>query len=429
MVQSASIEDGISRQQQLVRCAKVEYRLVVVGYNLHCSPLKVPFEDPDIQSESPRVPLPPPIIPETEDSTPSPVSETSSGYISNSISTATLSDVYTLSWDLPPPCSRKIDGFEALPDTEEESLVADPQPLSRESLLVWEKGAEERKPSRAGAAAPDPTSSSQEANLCTTSQLRLQEPPPQTEHEPDSDTKENQTDQINTPQEAAKEETSQAQGHDLHAADETDRLSQEEVPQTQPGQDQTPFGGAQDPTLNQIGEDPQVLILTPASSGEQVYLDGARTQTTPGVPNSDCIPGLAPANDEAPADASRNAPAAAAQSSVQPSKPSPSGTNPFKIQKVKSSDLKSFQPILGTDETASPQVDHANSLGVPLENLEIISDCEEGDTAAAVLPDWLKEGEFVTVGGNKSGTVRYVGPTDFAEGTWVGVELEAPAGE
>lgn len=403
---------------------------MVVCYNLHCFPLKDPVEDvsPDIQSESPRVPLPPPIIPETEDS--SPVSETSSGYISNSISTATLSDVYTLSWDLPPACSRKIDGFEALPDTEEESLVADPQPLSRESLLVWEKGAEERKPSTPDAAAPDPTSSSEEANLCTTSQLSLQEPPPQTELEPDSNTKENQTDQINTPQEAVKEETSQTQGHDLHATDETDQLSQEDVPQTQPGQDQTTFGGAQDPTLNRMREDPQVLILTPASSGEQVYLDVAQIQTTPGVPNSDCIPGLAPANDEAPADAPRNAPAAVAQSSVEPSKPNPSGTNPFKIQKVKSSDLKSFQPILGTDEAASPQVDYGNSLRVPLESLEIISDSEEGDTAAAtVLPDWLKEGEFVTVGGNKSGTVRYVGPTDFAQGTWVGVELEAPAGE
>ncbi|CAF89402.1 unnamed protein product, partial [Tetraodon nigroviridis] len=82
-----------------------------------------------------RVPLPPPIIPETEDSTPSPVSETSSGYISTSISMATLSDVYTLSWDLPPLAGRRMDSFE----TEEE-----PPPLSRESLLAWEEAAEEK---------------------------------------------------------------------------------------------------------------------------------------------------------------------------------------------------------------------------------------------------------------------------------------------
>uniref|UniRef100_A0A674NYK7 Kinesin family member 13B n=1 Tax=Takifugu rubripes TaxID=31033 RepID=A0A674NYK7_TAKRU len=185
-------------------------------------------------------PLPPPIIRETEDSTSSPVSETSSGYISNSISTVTLSDVYTLSWDLPPLAGRRSD---------------DSHPRQ-----------EEAPPSRA-------------------------------------------------------------------------------------------------------------------------------------------------------------------QSSAEPSNPNPSGANPFRIQKVKSSDLKSFQPIIGTAESAGPQVDPTNSLAVPLESLEIISDSEEGDAAAAVLPDWLKEGEFVTVGGNKSGTVRYVGPADFAKGTWVGVELEVPAGK
>ena len=70
------------------------------------------------------MPLPPPIIPETEDSTPSPVSETSSGYISTSISTTTLADVYTLSWDLPAPSSGRADGFEAVPDEEEEDNKA-----------------------------------------------------------------------------------------------------------------------------------------------------------------------------------------------------------------------------------------------------------------------------------------------------------------
>uniref|UniRef100_M3ZHX7 Kinesin family member 13B n=1 Tax=Xiphophorus maculatus TaxID=8083 RepID=M3ZHX7_XIPMA len=95
----------------------------------------------------------------------------------------------------------------------------------------------------------------------------------------------------------------------------------------------------------------------------------------------------------------------AATGAAQPSKSSSSAVNPFKIQKVKSSDLKSFQQIVGEEG-------------------------EEGDEVASdVLPDWLKEGEFVSVGTNKSGTVRYVGPTDFAEGTWVGVELEVPAGK
>ncbi|XP_061603004.1 kinesin-like protein KIF13B isoform X2 [Cololabis saira] len=46
-----------------------------------------------------------------------------------------------------------------------------------------------------------------------------------------------------------------------------------------------------------------------------------------------------------------------------------------------------------------------------------------------VLPDWLVDGAAVTVGGSKAGTVRYVGPTQFAEGLWVGVELDSPVGK
>uniref|UniRef100_A0A8C3AL34 Kinesin family member 13B n=1 Tax=Cyclopterus lumpus TaxID=8103 RepID=A0A8C3AL34_CYCLU len=240
-------EDG--REQTAVRHQQVH------SFSQLCS---VPIEEiipPGFQTEGPRsVPLPSPIIPETEESTPSPVSEASSGYVSTSISTVTLSDVYTLSWDLPvSPGSRTSEELE--PEVE---------------LSAREK------------ATSAPAS-----------------PPPR----------------------------------------------------------------------------------------------------------------------------------------VQTLKPDASVANPFKIQKVKSADLKSFQRIVGEDEEAKPaEADRASSLGedlnlsMPLENLEIISDSEEGD-AAAVLPDWLKEGEFVTVGNNKSGTVRYVGPADFAEGTWVGVELEVPAGK
>uniref|UniRef100_A0AAX7SKQ3 Kinesin family member 13Bb n=1 Tax=Astatotilapia calliptera TaxID=8154 RepID=A0AAX7SKQ3_ASTCA len=126
-----------------------------------------------------------------------------------------------------------------------------------------------------------------------------------------------------------------------------------------------------------------------------------------------------------------------AKGPISSPKSGPSVANPFKIQKVKSSDLKSFLQILSEEEHDTPTLVNQPSscgtgpnLSVPKESLEIISDTEDGDTAAsAVLPEWLKEGEFVSVGANKSGTVRYLGPTDFAEGTWVGVELEVPAGK
>uniref|UniRef100_A0A3Q1AN24 Kinesin family member 13Bb n=1 Tax=Amphiprion ocellaris TaxID=80972 RepID=A0A3Q1AN24_AMPOC len=259
------------------------------------------------------VPLPPPIIPETEDSTPSPVSEASSGYMSTSISTATLSEVYTLSWDLPPSLSSRADGFEA---------------TQRSSPLYI------ASQSNTG---PEP--------------LHVDQSEPQ---------------------------------ESLLGLDEQMEQSASEA------------------------SDPNVASIQPSSSAtddvQQVALSEAPAKAVAGPPVD-----------------------------AQDSKSVSSVANPFKIQKVMSSDLKSFQQILGEEEGS---LGRASSLGtglnlsVPMESLEIISDTEEGDAAvSAVLPDWLKEGEFVTVGANKSGTVRYLGPTDFAEGTWVGVELEVPAGK
>ncbi|KAK2853485.1 hypothetical protein Q5P01_006146 [Channa striata] len=62
------------------------------------------------------------------------------------------------------------------------------------------------------------------------------------------------------------------------------------------------------------------------------------------------------------------------------------------------------------------------------ERLEILVDDEECNHDNA-LPEWLTEGAYVTVGSNKAGTVRYVGVTQFAEGVWVGVELDTPVGK
>uniref|UniRef100_A0A8D0D5Y4 Kinesin family member 13B n=1 Tax=Sander lucioperca TaxID=283035 RepID=A0A8D0D5Y4_SANLU len=250
---AASTEDGQSADSEAA-IEKYLRSVLAVENILTLDRLRqVPIEEiipPDLQTESPRsVPLPPPYIPETEESTHSPVSDASSGYMSTCISTATLSDVYTLSWDLPPSSGSRSDGFEMVPDEEEED---------------------------------------------------------------------NKVAQSDTYPEAFP------------------------VDQSEPQE--------------------SLLVLDDETAEE-------RTDSPPSKQDD--------------------------------------------IQKVKSSDLRSFQRIVGKEE------------GKPA---QMISDSEEGD-ATAVLPDWLKEGEFVTVGNNKNGTVRYVGPTDFAEGTWVGVELEVPAGK
>nr|XP_048277749.1 kinesin-like protein KIF13B isoform X1 [Myodes glareolus] len=109
---------------------------------------------------------------------------------------------------------------------------------------------------------------------------------------------------------------------------------------------------------------------------------------------------------------------------------SPVPTSPFRIRKVRTSELKSFTGMLGgassgaeEDPLASEELSHAG--GQALGRLEVTSDSEE----ASEVPEWLREGEYVVVGTSKTGIVRYIGPTDFQEGTWIGVELDLPSGK
>ncbi|XP_064267629.1 kinesin-like protein KIF13B isoform X1 [Passer domesticus] len=124
---------------------------------------------------------------------------------------------------------------------------------------------------------------------------------------------------------------------------------------------------------------------------------------------------------------------------AHPDQPS-AAASPFKIQKVKTSELRSFTSMLGADPTSSLGTEEQqegekstssarglnhNGSETAEEKLEVISDSEDANE----IPEWLKEGEYVTVGTNKTGIVRYIGPTDFQEGTWVGVELDLPSGK
>lgn len=84
-----------------------------------------------------------------------------------------------------------------------------------------------------------------------------------------------------------------------------------------------------------------------------------------------------------------------------------------------------------TADLSSSDHKHVNSGGgggeEGFERLEIFVDDDER-SHDDMVPDWLTEGAHVTVGSNKAGTVRYVGTTQFAEGVWVGVELDTPVG-
>ncbi|XP_052009567.1 kinesin-like protein KIF13B isoform X2 [Xyrauchen texanus] len=106
---------------------------------------------------------------------------------------------------------------------------------------------------------------------------------------------------------------------------------------------------------------------------------------------------------------------------------STSTDNPFSLQKVRANELRSFTSILGQEQGDSggngttTQSRQTNSL----EKLEITSDEDVEPKELA----WLKVGGRVTVGTNKSGTVRYIGPTHFSEGIWVGVQLDTLSGK
>ncbi|KAM3930262.1 kinesin-like protein KIF13B isoform 1-T1 [Leptodactylus fuscus] len=114
--------------------------------------------------------------------------------------------------------------------------------------------------------------------------------------------------------------------------------------------------------------------------------------------------------------------------------------SPFKIQKVKTSELKSFTRMLGDDLGEPTSLGKVAATGSTLKGsqeklIDEVGSSEDPSEATSdseepqEVPEWLKEGEYVTVGTNKNGIVRYVGPADFQEGMWVGVELDLPAGK
>lgn len=297
---------------------------------------------------------PTPQAPEVQEGPPSPLSEASSGYFSHSVSSATLSDAFTLGLDGAAAASGQTPGsppltlFQATPETElplppvapaaDSDLPA--RPLSRSCLL-------------------SPVPAKQDAWSDSNASCDTKEPVFSEKEEAGAPPTPLPT---CTPQ---KESCSRQSGGEVSPA--TERLGRPEDREK------------------------------PASGSE---LDISKPQVPPDLLSL-----------------------------------SPAPASPFRIQKVRTSELKSFTRMLGGDPSCSSAAEEdllaSGALGdggaraPALGKLEVSSDSEE----ASEVPEWLKEGEYVTVGTNKMGIVRYIGPTDFQEGTWVGVELDLPSGK
>ncbi|KAM4528797.1 kinesin-like protein KIF13B isoform 2-T2 [Fundulus diaphanus] len=446
MVQSASVEEDMCKHQQ-----------------------PVPIEEicpADVQTEITRsVPLPPPIIPKTEESNFGSASNASSGYLSNQ-STARLSDVYTLSWDLPVPEEGEEDDpvaeefsadklglakEAAGPSTDQSSFKQKETPSESNfseqepnvSQLVDLKGKEE-----AAASTEAPLANQAKQNQDSTTDSTGLERSNSLENHTDSGAEQNKEYEQDVQQlDASGLQGSSTEHLDVTAADEhngepllTSKTQASDQQGESPAESAAPQNQDQDLALSDSSQDPAPNVTqTPASQPSEDSrlkdLPQEGSSPEPSDTNSTLIQPLATAEvgptQTPPPDCSTKA----ATGATQPSKSSSTAVNPFKIQKVKSSEIRSFQQIVSEEGGKPAQTGHVGSLGtglslsVPAESLESISDLEGDEAASDILPDWLKEGEFVTVGTNKSGTVRYLGPTDFAAGTWVGVELEVPAGK
>ncbi|XP_078664802.1 kinesin-like protein KIF13A isoform X10 [Branchiostoma floridae x Branchiostoma belcheri] len=82
--------------------------------------------------------------------------------------------------------------------------------------------------------------------------------------------------------------------------------------------------------------------------------------------------------------------------------------------------------LLNAAETSTP-----DNLSDADDNLSVCSVDSRPDSrrgSVIEVPPWLGVGEYVDVGRDKHGMVKFVGETEFASGPWVGVELDMDSG-
>ncbi|KAL2082654.1 hypothetical protein ACEWY4_022472 [Coilia grayii] len=420
------------------------------------------------QSDFQEAHAPPSSELETEDVTPSPISDTSSGYMSTSISMGTLSEAPTSNSDQTIPTTPEFE-LEGVTTPNNQDGLELGTPLSSPILSVDDNV--EKDEAGEPLVCLDDKDQQPESLPAAEDQINLSQTSPVLEkpsdilNEPSMPPPDADTDLTPSPVSQEELHTKNLDPSPLEEPPSFPSTSASKVPQTSTPEPHPPLVPEVSPDAEQQPCSPfvpepssdtvQELCppLVPEASSE------AAQEPCPDLPTPLPEPQpLAPPVDASPSTDSQSHPSADAGTSSctpqvssttpqtqEPAQPAPtakpppskavSASNPFKIQKVKTSDIKSFKCIgeLGGSSSSLP------GLTEPLEKLEIISDSEEGaegqgrqegqEGQELPLPDWLKDGEYVTVGTNKHGTVRYIGPTEFAEGTWVGVELDVPAGK
>ena len=96
-------------------------------------------------------------------------------------------------------------------------------------------------------------------------------------------------------------------------------------------------------------------------------------------------------------------------------------THPLEVKEPTKQQLDEREPV---DEERLP-----GSQGSSQEDL--LSSFEGDDMNPSSLDSLgdLKMGQVICVGDKKTGRIRYIGPTEFAPGVWIGVELDTPSGE
>ncbi|KAJ7341341.1 hypothetical protein JRQ81_005321, partial [Phrynocephalus forsythii] len=370
MVQSASVDASAAKLKQATPGdgRKEPFEVAAQSVELEKNP-----------ERSPKVPLPQPSAEahaqDSQEGPPSPLSEASSGYFSHSVSTATLSEAFAQGSDAP---------LQAGGQTPTANDAPHPAPAALQ-------GSATDAPLKSCPVFPSDCYSPLTRGDSVTPSLKL--------------------DQART------------KDGDRASSDGKIRSKPAPPPATAPSEDQ----GASSPAAESPGSP------SPSSSRQKEL----RERLAPSQPPATSPSGSPP---RATRYAKPASPAEAGPSGSQVlsdlSSPPPSSTaSPFKIQRVRTSELRSFSSMLGGEAGGAlgseDEKDQQNSQGRTRDNggeaskNDAASDSEETNEVA----DWLKEGEYVTIGTNKSGIVRYVGPTDFQEGTWVGVELDLPSGK